>query len=49
MVKRLVVPQPSQKYDPDRELIRNREIEAAFKAMAEKINELESRLVAGGL
>lgn len=46
MSKRVVLPQPSEKYDPESERIRNREIESFSKAVNQKLIELEERIKA---
>lgn len=45
-MKKAVLPQPAAQYNQDDERIRNREIEATFKALSEKVSELESRIKA---
>lgn len=49
MAKKMILPQPSREYKQDEERVRNREIELSTKAINEKLEELEARLVAGGL
>jgi hypothetical protein len=46
MSRRIILPAPSEKYNPDDERIRNREIEITIKSLTEKIAELESRIYA---
>ena len=45
-MKKIVLPQPAQKYDHNDEKIRNREITEAFKSVTEKLYELEERIKA---
>ena len=44
MAKKLVLPQPPEKYKPDEERLRNREIEAFGKDVNQKLAELEERI-----
>jgi hypothetical protein len=44
MAKKAVLPQPTDKYDPDHERLRNREIEEFARAANQKLSELESRI-----
>lgn len=46
MSRRLVLPPPAKEYKQTDERLRNREIETVFRAMSEKIAELESRIYA---
>ena len=46
MSKKVILPQPRHTYDVESERLRNREIEANFKAMQQKLNELEERIKA---
>lgn len=46
MARKLILPQPSDRYKVDEERIRNREIEAFSKDINQKLAELEERIKA---
>lgn len=46
MSKKVVLPQPKNDYDKNLELLKNRELELAFRQLFQKIAELEERIKA---